>query len=351
MKFKSVLTLLHLFFFSVGQSQGTLQKPKIDTALAKKISIDSFCLCNTTLSDLQNIDSNLHSVEVEEMNFSKRCAGEDARYVNGKGYYSEKLPGMIFQKDQETNYISKIRLTKDFIGHLPDGTFIDMHKLLAKDVIKLYPKYDGSWILRGCSDYWNLTNDTLSFFVKIDKNKVPQYPLDEPYYLEKPIEGIDLLVSCYGVFKKANHEYDQLFDNPVYFLDSVNVTEIELQKYKPTDFAFVTVYKDSNAIKLIGQQGKYGVIYIETKKFVRNRYWNFFKNKSSDYLKVVSTPDNDQDIVYILNGKVLKTNYEAELATITDKNFIDLKVIDKDSLKKDYNVKGKQFGIVINITK
>ena len=66
-----------------------------------------------------------------------------------------------------------------------------------------------------------------------------------------------------------------------------------MQEFQPTDIAVVTVYKDTNAINLVGEQGKLGAIYMETKKFARNKYWNYFKSKSSDYLKIVPTPQSD----------------------------------------------------------
>jgi len=351
MKFKITLTLLSFFYCLTGHTQDTLQKPHLDTFLAKKISIDSFCLCYTSISDLKKSDSNLRQVEVEEMDLPKNCFGQDSRFENGKGYVSEKFPGIIFQKDQETDFISKIRLTKNFKGNLPDGTPINMQTLLLQDIFKMYPTLKDKWSSRGCSNYWNFSNDTLLFYVKIDSTKKPQFPIDETYYYNKPVEGIDLRISCYSIFSKATHEYDQLLNDPVFFLDSVNVTRIELQKYQPTDFAFVTVYKDTNAIKLVGSQGKYGAVYIETKKFARNKYWSFLKSKSNDYLRAVPSPENDKNIIYILNDKILKTNYEAALSIINETNFIDMEVIDKKTLKKNYNVSNKDFGIIIHTTK
>ena len=351
MKFKLAFIFLFAFYTLAGHSQNASQKPQIDTSLTKKISIDSFCLCFTSLLDLQKLDSNLQQVEVEEMDLPKNCFGQDSRFENGKGYTSQKFPGIVFQKDQETNFISKIRLTKNFKGNLPDGTPINMQTLLLQDIFKMYPNLKDKWGSRGCSNYWSFSNDTLLFYVKIDSTKKPQFPIDEAFYYNKPVEGIDLRISCYGVFKKANHEYDQLFSDPVFFLDSVNVTRIELQKYQPTDFAFITVYKDTNAIKLVGPQGKFGAVYIETKTFARNKYWNFLKSKSNDYLKAVPSAENDKNVVYVLNDKILKTNYEADLSTISETNFTDIKVIDKKTLKKDYNISNKDFGIIIQTTK
>ena len=109
----------------------------------------------------------------------------------------------------------------------------------------------------------------------------------------------------------------------------------------------MTVYKDTNAIKLVGQQGKFGAVYVETKMFARNKYWNYFKTKSADYLKIVATPQSDSSVIYILNDKVLKTNFEGDLSGIDDKNFIELNIIDKQKLDKDYNISDKIFGVVI----
>lgn len=346
MKFIITFIFSTLYFLTQGQTQTFSAKTSFDTALAKKITVSGFCLCQTTLTDLTKLDSELKEVDVEEMDMCKDGFMQDARFVNRKGYSSKKYLGIIFQKDNDNDFISKIRLTKDFVGLLPDGTPINMKTLKAKDVLKIYPKYD-TWKSRGCSDYWNLTNDTLSFFVKIDKDRKPQYPLDEAYYSEKPIEGIDLVISCYSILERAKNRYKQLFDDPVFFVDSVNVTRIELQQYQPTEIAVVTVYKDTNAIKLVGEQGKYGAVYVETKKFVRNRYWNYFKSKSPEYLRIVPIPESDSTVVYILNGIVQTKNFEGDLSTINDTNFIELAIIDNQTLSKQYNVKDKEFGIVI----
>ena len=345
------LKILFIFFISLfslkGQSQTNKQTSLLDTSLAKKITIGGFCLCQTTLFDLQNLSPDLKQIEVEEMDLGKKCIVQDGRFENGKGYYSDQFSGMIFQKDQNTNQISKIRLTKDFKGNLPDGPSIDLKNLKLRDVFEIYPNLKEKWNSRGCSDYWHFDNDTLFFYVKIDTTKKPQFPIDEAYYYDKPIEAIDLLVSCYHIFQNEKDEFVQLFDDPVFFIDSVNVTRIELQKYKPDEIAFVNVYKDSNAIKLVGEQGKFGAVYFETKKFVRNKYWDFLKSKSTEYLKIVPTPESDSSVIYILNDSILGKNSEASLADINDETFIELKVIDKKTLRKTYKVFDKTFGIFI----
>src|SRR5215204_4879715 len=107
MRYKFSLTLFLCVYSFVIKSQ--INKIHIDSLLANKITISGFCLCRTTLNDLRSLTNDLKQVEVEEMDLGKRCISSDSRYENGKGYFSEKYPGLIFQKDDE-NYISKIRL-------------------------------------------------------------------------------------------------------------------------------------------------------------------------------------------------------------------------------------------------
>jgi len=319
----------------------------VDSLLAKKITISGFCLCRTTLDDLKNLTSDLKEVEVEEMDLGKRCGSTDSRYENGKGYYSEKYSGIIFQKDDE-NYISKLRLSKDYVGKLPDGTSINMKTLLLKDILKIYPELNAKWGSRDCSDYWSFSNDTLAFFVKIDKNKKPQYPADEKYYIDKPIEGVDLMISCYGLSHKTDEFLLFSPNEPMFFVDSIRVNQNALESmYQPTEIAFITVYKDSNAIRLAGKDAKNGAVYVTTKLFARDHYWNYFKSKSIEYQKLVPDIKIESKVVYILNGQVLKTNFEKELFEINDDNFLDLTIINKEQLKRDYKISGKFIGVSI----
>jgi hypothetical protein len=339
-----VLSLILVLFF-----QFAADAQVIDTNLIKKLSINGICLCNITLAIVSKTGGQLKKVEVEEMDLGKSCIGQDSRFIAGVGYSSLKYPGMIFQQDQGSDQISKIRLNRQFKGKLPDGKFVDMDKLLLKDLLKMYPKLKDTWGSRGCSDYWNFSNDTLSFYVKIDKNKKPQFPADEKYYADKPVEAADLTISCYsfGTEKSDNLILADDPNSPVYFLDSIRVNEGVLKNYKPEEFASVTVYKDANAVRIAGPAGKNGVVYFETKEFAKKIYWNYLKSKSPEYGRLVATPKNEDFVQYILNGKVLTDNYEADLAAINDKTFKSITIIDHNRLTKDYGVTNKRYGIVV----
>ena len=350
------MTIKIPFFILLASSCFTVKSQinsdsQIDSSLAKKITVSGFCLCQTTVTKLRNLSGDFKEVDVEEMDLGKKCLSQDSRYVNGKGYSSEKYPGLIFQKDQDADYISKIRITKGFKGSLPDGTSVDLNRLLLKDVMKIYPAMNSKWGSRDCSDYWSFSNDTLAFYVKIDKSKKPQFPIDEGYYLDKPVEGIDVLISCYSIFNKSNDVVLFPANEPMFFLDSIRVNKGVLNDYTPDEIAQITVYKDTNAIKIAGKEAKNGAVYIMTKSFARESYWNYFRSKSKEYKMLVPDTDTEVKVVYILNGKILKSNFESDLVKIDDNNLSELSIVDKDKLKKDYKITDKILGVIIKTKK
>lgn len=312
-----------------------------------KISISGFTLCQTTLTDIQKLSNDFKLVSLEEMDLSKNCFGQDSRFTNGEGYSSEQYPGLIFQKGNQSDFVGKIRLTKDFKGKLPNGFMIDMKTLKLSDVLTIYPEFKDTWNSRGCSDYWKFSNDTISFYVKIDKSIKPQFPINEEHYYDKPIEGIDLVLSCYGLYNKPTNVFKEPDNEPIFFLDSIRVNRGVLSSYEPTEIASITVFKDTTAIRILGPEGKNGVIYIYTKDYAKSKYWDYLKSKSEDYIKAVPSVDKEKDVVYILDNKIMEKDFEGDLFNLDDNNFRDLKVIDKKTLKKDFKIKDKNWGILI----
>ncbi len=51
----------------------------------------------------------------------------------------------------------------------------------------------------------------------------------------------------------------------MYVLDGLKVTESELKAYKPTEILSLKVFKGPSAIETYGEDGKNGVIEIQTK--------------------------------------------------------------------------------------
>src|SRR4051812_33017787 len=86
MKFKIAFSFLLSFHGLVGHSQTNDETLLLDTALAKKITVSGFCLCQTTLPDLQKLSTSFKPIEVEEMDLGNKCVTQDSRFDNGKGY-------------------------------------------------------------------------------------------------------------------------------------------------------------------------------------------------------------------------------------------------------------------------
>lgn len=138
----------------------------------------------------------------------------------------------------------------------------------------------------------------------------------------------------------------ELGKQPIIFIDSIQVNQLEMHKYDASDIASVTIAKDSTTLGLFGNT-KDGVVYIETKSFSRKRFINYFKSKSPDFKELLESLENDSSFQYILNGKALTENYEGNLAAIDDKVFKSLTILDKRELTRKYKNTNKDFGILI----
>jgi hypothetical protein len=136
-------------------------------------------------------------------------------------------------------------------------------------------------------------------------------------------------------------------NNPIYFIDSVKVNYEELQKHDSKEIASMNVLTGKEAKEIAGEDGKDGVIYIETIPFAIKRFKRYFCSKSPEYTKIISTSNNDTTVQYILNKKVLHEGYEGNLSLIDDKVFKEIKILSKDELIKDYGIIGKEYGVAI----
>lgn len=133
----------------------------------------------------------------------------------------------------------------------------------------------------------------------------------------------------------------------MYFVDSIRANSGVLRSYDPNEIAQVSVFKDANAIKVAGKDSINGAIFIITKPFAREHYWNYFKTKSLEYQKSIPDLNVEAKVVYILNNKVLTSNFEGDLFNVNDTNFIELLVLDTAKLKKEYNIKDRPIGVII----
>ena len=248
---KKGIIILVLFF-----SLKSISQQKNDTKLSE------IKLCELTLDSLKQNDGELKQINLEEMDLCSDGFVQDGRFENRIGYTTKLYPGVIFQKyETNINAIAKIHLTKDFEGYLPDGNYVDLKHLKAKDILEKYDNLD-VWTSRGCSDYLGINkNKELFFYVKLNKKKEPRYPIDAKYYSEQQIEGIDIVSDCHSFFGINTPKIQ-----PLYILDGKEINEEILETIKPEDVESINVIKEKGAIDKYGEKGKNGVIEVFSKK-------------------------------------------------------------------------------------
>jgi len=140
-------------------------------------------------------------------------------------------------------------------------------------------------------------------------------------------------------------------NQPIFYLDSIRTDFNSLNKYIPDDIAFMSIYKDSSAVKIAGDEAKNGLVFAITKKYAREKYWNLFCSLSPEYIKAVPSVDWDKNVVYFLNDKVIENNVEGTLYNIDRDNIIEIKVISKKQIKRAFNIQNKTAGIMITTKK
>ncbi|OYU83682.1 MAG: hypothetical protein CFE24_10160 [Flavobacterium sp. BFFFF2] len=225
-----------------------------------QIDLAKLKLCELTVDDLKGQDPDLKRVSLLEMG---QCAEDivlDGLFECGYGYESKWYPGVVFQISKGPDpIIYKIHLTRNFKGYLPDGNYLDLSHLKVSDVLRQYDVVI-AWTSRDCSDYWTITNkDKGNFYVKIDKNKHPRFPVDQAFYAEQLVQGVDLIIDCASYVDKRPNQ-------PLYLIDGKESIWAVIKKLKSDDIESVKVLKDQGATEKYGERGKYGVVEIILKK-------------------------------------------------------------------------------------
>ncbi|MGF7231102.1 hypothetical protein [Arachidicoccus sp.] len=176
--------------------------------------------------------------------------------------------------------------------------------------------------------------------------------------MNKLKHALTCLLSFYTISviaQQSDSTKPQIGKSPLIFVDSVQFNRTNLTKIKPGEIADITVLSKKNAVDRFGEKAKDGVIYIETKTMAKSIYWRFLKSKSEDFTKDFPTPESDSLAQYIVDDKVLnltKDNHEGTLTRIIRSNrFKAIKIITKTQLVRDYNVNGKQYGVLITTTR
>ena len=138
----------------------------------------------------------------------------------------------------------------------------------------------------------------------------------------------------------------KLGSNPYIEFDGKPAEYSYLQSVNPQDISVIQTYYNKEAIKLYGEKAKDGAVLIETKAFARNKFETLFKRHSTEYEEMINKTDTS-NIQYILNERLLKTNFEGDLSLITEKTLKSIKLIGSQELENKYQVKTKKVGVLV----
>ena len=162
-------------------------------AQSKEINLSEIKLCEFKIIDSENIPKKVSLIELDDC--PNGISGlQIPGYERNIGYVSVDFKGVIFQNHPADSTLSKLLLTKTFRGFLPDGTYIDVSKLRAKDIINKYSKHN--WFSKTCTEYLGIQYQNMKFYIKYDKSNESRYPINQEFYSEKDIEVITIEVNC-----------------------------------------------------------------------------------------------------------------------------------------------------------
>lgn len=136
-------------------------------------------------------------------------------------------------------------------------------------------------------------------------------------------------------------------NNVLYIVDGHPVKSKQINSIKPDDMVQVTVLKGEASLALYGKKGKNGTILITTRKAAIRIYHTNLSKASPSYAEKLSEIKNENDVLYVLNGKPLFENYEGELIKLKPEQIREIILIDSDMTKLRYEVVKKEGAVEI----
>jgi len=115
--------------------------------------------------------------------------------------------------------------------------------------------------------------------------------------------------------------------------------------------AVVSIVVPKKARRLLGAKGNEGALYVMTLQAARLANWKYFTSRCQDYAEVITNPEADTLVTYILNGVVLEeAKATGELLAIRDREVKSIDLIDKEKLMVD-NVHPRRYIVAIKARK
>ena len=128
-------------------------------------------------------------------------------------YFYDNTNNLLFCTYDNTELLSSIFLEGNFSGTLRQLPIADFSKLTVHDITNYFK--DLHWSTTGVSDYWIYGNDTVNFYIKIDKS-IPRFPLDEKFYKDKHPVLAKIQFLCSKVYGDEYAKNDTVMQKPLY---------------------------------------------------------------------------------------------------------------------------------------
>lgn len=135
-------------------------------------------------------------------------------------------------------------------------------------------------------------------------------------------------------------------ETPIFILDSTRINDLQLKDLNANSIAKMNVYKGEEAIKIMGEEGKNGIVFIETKEFKKKQFWTMLASISSEYKELVPSPDSLYSIPYIYPGKTILERADEKIFSIKPEDIKSVQIIGFAEMKKKYGIEGKK-GVLI----
>lgn len=181
---------------------------RVDSSFTK-FKVDNITTCYTTTTDLKQLNLDLKEIEK---------GGLDSLFITYSHHSDQFLinedKGLLIGTYDYTELINTFWLTDQFKGTLA-GKLIDVQNYTVSQMTKDFPEPRFRWMTTGVSPYWIYTNDTINFFIKLDKT-IPRFPLDENHYKNHKMEGIQLELSCWKIYGPTYAKGDTVLIKPLY---------------------------------------------------------------------------------------------------------------------------------------
>ncbi|MBX3240069.1 MAG: hypothetical protein KIT80_22495 [Chitinophagaceae bacterium] len=186
-----------------------IQKTRlVDTSFISTVKLNDIIVCSSTITDIKQ--KGYTPVLTPKEQIDSLIAA--VNWQDGE-YYYDKTTRLIFCTYDYSELLSSIFLKDNFSGTLRELPIADFSKITVRDITAYFKDLD--WSITGVSDYWIYGNDTVNFYIKVDKS-IPRFPLDEKFYEDKHPVLAKVQFLCSKIYGDVYTKNDTVMQKPLY---------------------------------------------------------------------------------------------------------------------------------------